>query len=133
LEKGKTICCQGKIEKYADEIAKVNVDEVCSMEEALSRYATALQIHLELAQPNNEKLDVIKNYQQQSNAFANTNARINFIVLDSKTNYEQKYSSTSTNLSYTIETINFLAELFGKENISLAVKIPTPPPSKKRN
>jgi len=131
MEVGNVLCCQGKIEKDAGDIAKVSVDEVYDIESAIGRYADGLELKIEQVGDNITKLDAIKDYQQ--NSLSIYNSKIYFTVYNKETDYQQKYSTTNINIPYTLESVNFFVDLFGRENVLLSVKTPVQSVSNKRS
>jgi len=131
IVEGKVICCQGKIEKEGNEMAKVSVDEAYEISEAISRYTEGIELKIEQNSENISKLDVIKEYH--NNSLNLNNSKIFFNIYNNETAYLQKYCATNINISYSLDTIIFFVELFEKENVALVVKPPTPTPSSKKN
>ena len=132
LQMDTVICCQGRIEKEVDDIAKVTVDEVYSIDSALKKYATALNISINLADFDNTKLDLFHNFIKEHQTNSADFLRCIFYVYDSNSDYYQKYyAQAGIHLNYT--TLSFTSELFERENISLSTVMISAPQNNKKN
>jgi len=87
-------------------------------------------LQIEQSHENIAKLDTIKNYQQESLQLHKSN--LYFIIYNNETEYHQKYSSSNQNIAYSLDAINFLAGVFGKENVLLSLKKPVQSTENKR-
>jgi len=112
-------------------IAKASVDEVYSIDEAISRYAEGFDLMVEQIDLNISKIDAIKEYQK--NSLSVYNSKINFTVFNKNLAYQQKYSTSNINIPYSFDSINFFVELLGRENVLLSVKAPVQKASNKKN
>jgi len=125
------ICCQGRIEKDEDDMAKVTVDEAYSIDSAIKKYATSLNISINLADFDNSKLDTFSDFVKSNRSDNFT--KCYFYVYNSDSDYRQKYSANQIGIQLNFATLSYVAELFDKENISLSTILISAPAKEKRS
>jgi len=133
LQMDTVICCQGRIEKEVDEIAKVTVDEVYSVNNALKKYAAALNVSINLVEFDNSKLDLFFNFVKNNQTNSNDFLKCIFYVRNPDLDYYQKYSTNQMGIQLNYTTLSYVSELFDKENIILSTVMISAPISNKKN
>jgi DNA polymerase-3 subunit alpha len=131
-----TICCQGKIEKEAGEMTKIVVDDVFSIDEAIKKFTSSLNIFINLEDFDNSKLDLLNDFAKEKAANSRHNygyKKCVFVVYNSQNDYQQKYSASNLGIEFNFETISFLANIFEKENVSLSIIMISAPAQEKRS
>jgi len=127
------ICAVGKIEKGNYEQAKVTVDTLLSLEDAVKKYTTGIQINIDTAKTGLSQIEKINEFAKQQAQLFSLKAHFIFEVNNRENEYVQKFSSNNLSVPYNLETLQHISEIFSKENVSLILNNPTPPPATKRN
>ena len=133
LQMDRVICCQGRIEKDVGDIAKVTVDEVYSINNALKKYASALNIFINLADFDNSKLDLFYDFIKENQNNSDDLLRCIFYIYNSDLDYHQKYLVNQAGIQLNFVTLSFVSELFERENISLSTIMISAPANNKKN
>ena len=118
------ICAIGKIEKNSGEQAKITVDNLLTLDEAINKYTCGVQIHIDTAKTNMMQINKMKDFANQHPQSSSFKTNFVFIVNNRENDYIQKFSTDSLTLPYNLATIQYLSDTFSKESISLMLRSP---------
>ena len=128
---GAVICAVGKIEKNSGEQAKITIDNLLTLDDAIKQYTTGIQIYIDTENTPISHIDKMNKYAEQLQKSFQIKSNIVFVINNRENNYTQKLESILP-IPYSLEVTQYLSEIFNKENISLTLRIPNPPPMKKK-
>ncbi|MCL2039312.1 MAG: DNA polymerase III subunit alpha [Bacteroidetes bacterium] len=126
------VCAIGKIEKGNGEQAKITVDNLLTLDEAIKKYTVGIQIYIDTTKTNISQIDKTKDFAKQHSQVFSLKTNFIFVVNNKENDYTQKLISDTLTIPYNLETTQYLSELFAKENVSLILRIPSAPNNTRR-